>query len=114
MRVHRVAWSVADLAGVDRPGVDELDVALRLRSADPAPAVQPAGSRHVPAERAASETRDGVSEEERLARVVLSRVGEPGDPRLTDLVHELSAGRSSRACGGRPPTRSWVPTSPSG
>jgi DNA processing protein len=30
-------------------------------------------------------------EEERLARVVLSRIGEPGDPRLTDLVHELGA-----------------------
>ena len=35
VRVHRVAWTVADLAGVDRPGVDELDVALRLRSATP-------------------------------------------------------------------------------
>jgi magnesium chelatase family protein len=35
VRVHRVAWSVADLAGVARPGVDELDVALRLRSATP-------------------------------------------------------------------------------
>ncbi len=35
VRVHRVAWSVADLAGVDRPGVEELDVALRLRSATP-------------------------------------------------------------------------------
>jgi magnesium chelatase family protein len=35
VRVHRVAWSVADLAGVGRPGVDELDVALRLRSATP-------------------------------------------------------------------------------
>ena len=33
----------------------------------------------------------GVPERERLARVVLSRVGEPGDPRLTDLVHELGA-----------------------
>ena len=33
----------------------------------------------------------GVSEAERLARVLLSRVGEPGDPRLTVLVHELSA-----------------------
>jgi DNA processing protein len=31
----------------------------------------------------------GVAESERLARVVLSRIGEPGDPRLTDLVHEL-------------------------
>jgi magnesium chelatase family protein len=35
VRVHRVAWSVADLARVDQPGVDELDVALRLRSATP-------------------------------------------------------------------------------
>ncbi len=30
-------------------------------------------------------------DEERLARVVLSRVGEPGDPRLTDLVADLGA-----------------------
>ena len=35
VRVHRVAWSVADLAGTERPGVDELDTALRLRSATP-------------------------------------------------------------------------------
>ncbi|MET0840006.1 MAG: YifB family Mg chelatase-like AAA ATPase [Marmoricola sp.] len=35
VRVHRVAWSVADLAGVDRPGSEELDVALRLRAATP-------------------------------------------------------------------------------
>jgi magnesium chelatase family protein len=35
VRVHRVAWSVGDLSGVERPGVDELDVALRLRSATP-------------------------------------------------------------------------------
>jgi magnesium chelatase family protein len=35
VRVHRVAWSVADLAGVERPGIDELDVALRLRAATP-------------------------------------------------------------------------------
>ncbi len=34
----------------------------------------------------------GVEESDRLARVVLSRVGEPGDPRLTDLVDELGAG----------------------
>ena len=27
-RVHRVAWTVADLRGVDRPGVDELGTAL--------------------------------------------------------------------------------------
>ena len=35
VRVHRVAWSVADLAGRTVPGVDELDVALRLRSSEP-------------------------------------------------------------------------------
>ncbi len=35
----------------------------------------------------------GAPEAERLARVVLSRIGEPGDPRLTDLVHELGAVR---------------------
>jgi magnesium chelatase family protein len=34
-RVHRVAWTVADLRRVDRPGVPELDVALRLRHGDP-------------------------------------------------------------------------------
>ena len=35
VRVHRVAWSVADLAGIAQPGAQELDVALRLRSATP-------------------------------------------------------------------------------
>ena len=35
VRVHRVAWSVADLAGLQRPGREELDVALRLRRATP-------------------------------------------------------------------------------
>jgi len=34
-RVHRVAWSVADLRGLDQPGADEVDVALRLRTGDP-------------------------------------------------------------------------------
>lgn len=34
-RVHRVAWSVADLRAVDRPGVEELEVALRLRAGTP-------------------------------------------------------------------------------
>lgn len=34
-RVHRVSWSVADLRGLDRPGADELEVALRLRLATP-------------------------------------------------------------------------------
>lgn len=34
-RVHRLAWTVADLRGADRPGRDELEVALRLRLGDP-------------------------------------------------------------------------------
>lgn len=34
-RVHRLAWTVADLAGVSRPGTAELDAALRLRNGDP-------------------------------------------------------------------------------
>ena len=39
----------------------------------------------------------GVAEAERLARVVLSRIGEPGDPRLTDLVHDLGGERVLRS-----------------
>jgi magnesium chelatase family protein len=34
-RVHRLAWTVADLRGVHRPGPDELDIALCLRRAAP-------------------------------------------------------------------------------
>jgi magnesium chelatase family protein len=34
-RVHRLAWTVADLAGVDRPGVEQAEVALRLRTGEP-------------------------------------------------------------------------------
>ena len=34
-RVHRVAWTVADLGGADQPGLAELDVALRLRRGTP-------------------------------------------------------------------------------
>ncbi len=34
-RVHRLAWTVADLSGVARPGPEELDVALRLRTGEP-------------------------------------------------------------------------------
>ena len=34
-RVHRLAWTVADLDGVARPGPRELDVALRLRLGEP-------------------------------------------------------------------------------
>lgn len=34
-RVHRLAWTVADLFGSDRPGPAEVDVALRLRTGRP-------------------------------------------------------------------------------
>lgn len=33
-RVHRVAWTVADLAGRSRPGLADVDVALRLRAGE--------------------------------------------------------------------------------
>jgi magnesium chelatase family protein len=36
-RVHRLAWTVSDLAGVAKPGLRELDVALRLRTGEPLP-----------------------------------------------------------------------------
>lgn len=35
VRVHRLAWTVADLHEVDRPGLAEADVALRLRNGEP-------------------------------------------------------------------------------
>ncbi|MBO9520189.1 MAG: YifB family Mg chelatase-like AAA ATPase [Nocardioidaceae bacterium] len=34
-RVHRLAWTVADLRGVEQPGPAELDIALRLRNGGP-------------------------------------------------------------------------------
>jgi magnesium chelatase family protein len=34
-RVHRLAWTVADLAGVDQPGAAEAGIALRLRNGEP-------------------------------------------------------------------------------
>jgi magnesium chelatase family protein len=42
-RVHRLAWTVADLAGVGRPGATELDTALRLRTGEPLMLPEPAG-----------------------------------------------------------------------
>ncbi len=37
VRVHRLAWTVADLRARDRPGVEETVLALRLRAGDPLP-----------------------------------------------------------------------------
>jgi magnesium chelatase family protein len=37
VRVHRLAWTVADLTGRDGPGPEDTELALRLRSGDPLP-----------------------------------------------------------------------------
>ena len=78
-RVHRVALSVADLAGRDAPMIEDVETALALR-----PDAEPA--RH---------GRHGAglvsAEAERLARVRLSHAVEPGD-----------------AEGGRQRRRPWV------
>ncbi|WP_028636129.1 YifB family Mg chelatase-like AAA ATPase [Nocardioides sp. URHA0032] len=34
-RAHRLAWTVADLRGLERPGIDEVETALRLRTGEP-------------------------------------------------------------------------------
>ena len=68
--------------GVDGPGVAEVEVALRLRSGRPA-----AGR---------DRTRTGgrmSADRERLARVALSQLGEPGDCGSSRLVAELGADR---------------------
>jgi len=35
IRVHRMAWTIADLRGVDRPSTDDTRTALRLRTGEP-------------------------------------------------------------------------------
>jgi len=35
VRVHRLAWTVADLFGRDRPSVSDVDTAFRLRQGEP-------------------------------------------------------------------------------
>ena len=89
-RVHRLAWTVADLQGVEPAREShELDVALRLRTGQPL-LLSSAG-----------EARGRMSrDEERLARVALCRLAEPGDPRLAALVDELGA-----VAGAPPPRR---------
>lgn len=34
-RVHRLSWTIADLRRLDRPGLDEVETALRLRTGEP-------------------------------------------------------------------------------
>jgi magnesium chelatase family protein len=35
VRVHRVAWTIADLRGRDSPAASDVDTALRLRQGEP-------------------------------------------------------------------------------
>ena len=35
IRVHRMAWTIADLRGADRPSTDDARTALRLRTGEP-------------------------------------------------------------------------------
>ncbi|HET6697491.1 MAG TPA: YifB family Mg chelatase-like AAA ATPase [Nocardioidaceae bacterium] len=44
-RVHRLAWTVADLRCADRPTLDDLEIALALRTGEPLPARSVAGVR---------------------------------------------------------------------
>lgn len=37
VRVHRLAWTIADLTGVVTPGVEEVEIAVSLRRGDPLP-----------------------------------------------------------------------------
>ncbi len=80
VRVHRIAWTVADLRGVDAPSISDVDTAFRLRMGDPV------AGRGDPA-------AGLVSESERLARIALCRLTEPGDHRVAHLVAELGAVR---------------------
>ena len=70
-------------AGVDRPGVTEAEVALRLRTGEPLLAALDGG----PDERPAID--------ERLARLALSRLGEPGDLRIAAPGRRRSGPSSS-------------------
>ncbi len=103
-RVHRLAWTVADLQGVDPPGHEQVDAAA------------PPAHRRAPAARHAREegrmTGDG---RDRLARVALGRLAEPGDPRFAGLVAELGAvGLLDSLHRPARPRRRRSPTSPAG
>lgn len=45
VRVHRLAWTIADLGGVERPGAAEVALALALRTGAPLPAAHLTGER---------------------------------------------------------------------
>ncbi len=77
-RVHRLAWTVADLAEVDRPGV--------ARGGGRAPAAHRSAA-------AGGHGEEGRVNDDRLARLALSQLGEPGDLRMAGLVAELGAAR---------------------
>jgi hypothetical protein len=73
-----LAWTVADLASRDKPGLDELAIALAMRRVS---------SR----ERHAERWVDAVATSDRRARMMLSCAIDGGDPAVAELVRKLGA-----------------------
>ncbi len=92
VRVHRLAWTVADLRGRDRPTVSDLDTALPAAPgrASPAGDGRPEGL---------------MSDDDRLARVALSRLTEPGDPQDRVAWSRSSAPSRCASCSATRPRR---------
>lgn len=82
-RVLRVAWTVADLSGHDRPDAGDVALALQLRTGIPRGVPMAIGSA-------------GMTAVEREARVTLSRVVEPGDEVCGRWIREVGAPEAVR------------------
>ena len=100
-RVARLSWTLADLAGLDAPGRDEVHRGAR-------PARRPVRRRpQAPpgADRMSGDAQIAGRRRERAARMVLSGVVEPGDVDACRLVREhgarCAARAASLACGCR-------------
>ena len=100
-RVLRLSWSVADLRAHDVPDADDVDIALALRRGSPL------GQR-------AARPGGGVMTPKRKARLALSILCEPGDPRLPGLlaahtpVELVEAISADRRLGADPWPSSWT------
>ena len=94
----RTGWpGPSPTCGEDVPGRDSVEVAVRLRAGEPL------RRRHCP--RRCDEERPvtaPVTPEERLARVALNAIGEPGDPRLARLRRPWAPRSSSTGCAPTP------------
>ena len=109
IRVHRIAWTVADLRGAEAPSVADAGTALRLRTGEPLLLLGAAAGRLVI--------------DDRVARAGLSRLAEPGDTRVPAAVGHVGAitlfqdvlarqGDHERASGGRTGPRLVDDTAP--